>query len=221
MVHHSRLPTWPRTCLQEPSFGPYNILKINGSTIHVRCSPCLGGELLCALKQLRYYQSPNELSWDEWCLSDRKVEGIDLENPANTEEAYELEEMTADGTAVDGYYVVAGITRHEYQKVWKFFTLQDGYGLSEGTCDSMSPFIQPDGSINPIFCSYLVESNEGQLLTPAESLSQCKKKTNLLVPIYLFFLTELRRLQASAGRGTSQTSPPPVCSLLRATLARV
>ena len=31
----------------------------------------------------------------------------------------------------------------------------------------MSAFIQPDGGINPIFRSYLVENNEGQLLTRA------------------------------------------------------
>ena len=41
----------------------------------------------------------------------------------------------------------------------------------------MSAFIHPDGSINPIFCSYLVENNEGQLLTRAETLSQRKKKS--------------------------------------------
>ena len=40
----------------------------------------------------------------------------------------------------------------------------------------MSAFIQPDGSINPIFRSYLVVNNEGQLLTRAETLSQQKKK---------------------------------------------
>ena len=40
----------------------------------------------------------------------------------------------------------------------------------------MSAFIQPDGSINPIFHSYLVENREGQLLTRAETLSQRKKK---------------------------------------------
>ena len=40
----------------------------------------------------------------------------------------------------------------------------------------MSAFIQPDGSINPIFPSYLVENNEGQLLARAETLSQQKKK---------------------------------------------
>ena len=46
LVHHSQLPTWPSNCLQD--FGPYRIVKIDGSTIHVRCSPCLVGELLCA-----------------------------------------------------------------------------------------------------------------------------------------------------------------------------
>ena len=184
LVHHSRLPTWPRNCLQDPYFGPYRIIKMDGSRIHVRCSPRLGGELLCAPKQLRHYHSPDELSWDEWHLSDREVERIDLENAANVEEADELEEMTANQMAVDGYYVVAVIARYEYKQGWNFLTLWDGYGLPEATWEPMSAFIQPDGSIDPIFCSYLVENNEGQLPTRAETLSQRKKKINLLVPIY-------------------------------------
>ena len=117
------------------------------------------------------------MSWDEWCLSDSEVERIDLENAASPGEADELEEMTADEMAVDGYYVVAGIARHEHKQGWKFLTLWDGYGLSEATWEPMSAFIQPDGSINPIFCSYPVENNEGQLLTRAETLSQHKKKS--------------------------------------------
>ena len=40
----------------------------------------------------------------------------------------------------------------------------------------MSAFIQPNGTINPMFRSYLVENNEGRLLTRAETLSQRKKK---------------------------------------------
>ena len=133
LVHHWRLPTWPRSCLQDPYFGPYRIIKIDGSRINVRCSPRLGGELLCEPKQLRHYHSPDELSWDEWRLSDREVERIDLEKAANPDEADELEEMTADEMAVDGYYVVAGIARHKYKQGWKFLTLWDGYGLSEAT----------------------------------------------------------------------------------------
>ena len=104
------------------------------------------------------------------------MECPDLESAASPEEADELEEMTANEMAVDGYYVVAAIARHEYKQGWKFLTLCDGYGLSEATWEPMSAFIQPDGSINPVFRSYLVENNEGQLLTCAETQSQQKKK---------------------------------------------
>ena len=52
--------------------------------------------------------------------------------------------------AVDGYYVVAGIARHEYKQGWKLLTLLDRYGLSKATWEPMSAFIQTDRSINPI-----------------------------------------------------------------------
>ena len=176
LVHHSVLPTWPRNCLQDPYLGPYRIIKIDGSRIHVKCSARLGEELLRAPKQLRHYHSPDELSWYECRLSDGEVERIDLENAANPEEADEIEVRTADEMAVDGYYVVAGIARQEYEQGWKFLTLWDGYVLSEATSEPMSAFIPPDGSINPTFCSNLVDNNEGQLLTRAETLSQQEKK---------------------------------------------
>ena len=118
LVHHSRLPTWPRNCFQDPYFAPYRIIRIDGSRIHGRCKPRLDGELFCAPKQLRHYDSPDELSWDEWHLSDREVERIDLQNAANPEEADELEEMTADEMAVNGYYVVAGIASQGYKQGW-------------------------------------------------------------------------------------------------------
>ena len=28
LVHRSRLPTWPRYCLQDPLLGPYRIIQI-------------------------------------------------------------------------------------------------------------------------------------------------------------------------------------------------
>ena len=43
LVHHSPLPSWPRNCLQDPYFEPYRIIRIDGSRIHVSCSPRLGG----------------------------------------------------------------------------------------------------------------------------------------------------------------------------------
>ena len=69
----------------------------------------VGGELLCANKQLRHYHSPKDLTWDEWRLTHKEVKQINLQNAANPEEADKLEEMTAHDMAVDGYYVVAGI----------------------------------------------------------------------------------------------------------------
>ena len=114
-------------------------------------------------------------TWDEWRLSDKEVEKNDLQNAASPEEADELE-MTAEEMAIDGYYVVARIARHEYKQGWKLLTLCEGYGVSEATSEPMSAFIQPDGGINPVFRSYLVENNEGKLLTRAETLSQRKKK---------------------------------------------
>ena len=84
--------------------------------------------------------------------------------------------MTPYEMTFNGYYVVAGIGRHVYKKGWKFLTLWDGYGLCEATCEPMSAFLQPDGSINPMCRSCLVENNEGQLLTRAKTLSQRKKK---------------------------------------------
>ena len=142
----------------------------------MRFSPRLGGEQLCAPKQLRHYHSPNDVSWDEWRLCDREVDRIDLENAANPGAADELEEMIADEMAFDGYCVVAGIARHEYKHGWKFLTQWDGYGLSKATWEPMSAVIHPDGTINPIFCSYLVEKKEGQPLARAETVSQRKKK---------------------------------------------
>ena len=48
-----------------------------------------------------------------------------------------------------------------------------------------------------------------------------RRKTKLLVPIYLFYLTELISVQASGSSGIHQTSPTPGGSLLRATPAGV
>ena len=83
--------------------------------------------------------------------------------------------MTGNAMAVNGYYVVAGIARHEEKQGWTLVTLWDGYGLSEAAWEPMSAFIKPDGTINPIFRSYVVENDEVQLLSRAETRSQSKK----------------------------------------------
>ena len=79
----------------------------------MRWSPRLGGDLLCAPKQLRHYHCPDVMSSDESRLSDREFERVALKDTVNPEEAAQLEEMTADEMAVNGYYVVPGIARHQ------------------------------------------------------------------------------------------------------------
>ena len=80
LVHDSQLPSLPRNCPHDPYFGPYHIIRTDGSRIHVRCSPRLGGELLFAPKQLRHYHSRDDLSCDEWRLRYKEVKKIDLQN---------------------------------------------------------------------------------------------------------------------------------------------
>ena len=110
---------------------------------------------------------------DEYILHEeyyKFIRGEDGEEPLAVHGSRPRTDLGSYTMAVDGYYVVAGIARHEYKQGWKFLTLWDGYGLSEATWEPMSAFIQPDGSINPIFRTYLVENNEGQLLTRAETM---------------------------------------------------
>ena len=126
-------------------FGPYRLIKENAPRLHGRCTPCLSDELLCAPKQWRHYHSPDNLFRDKWHLSDKDVEGMNLECCANLKESHQLEEMTADGMAVDGNYMVACIARNEYQQGCKFCTLRDGYGLSEATGGPMSAAIFATG----------------------------------------------------------------------------
>ena len=118
--------------------------------------------------------------------------------------------MTADEMAVDGYYVVAGIARHQYKQGWKFFTLWDGCGLSEAALELTSAFIEPDGSMNPILCSYLVENNEGQLLTRAETLSPQKNK-NYSACAYLFIVPNRTEEGASFRRWWYTPDIPSSC----------
>ena len=117
--------------MQDRYFGPYRIIRIDVSRIPVKCSPSLGGDLLCALKQLRHYHSCDNLS------SDKEVVKNDLQNAASPEEVEQLEEMTAEETTVDTYYVVAGIVRHTYEQGTNLLTLCEGYGVSEATWQPM------------------------------------------------------------------------------------
>ena len=91
LVHHSRLPAWPRPTSDDPYFGPYKILSVDGHRITVRCSPRLGGTLVCAAQQVKRYYDPEDLCGEEWELNDEEIAAVDcLQNILMALYLYEL-----------------------------------------------------------------------------------------------------------------------------------
>ena len=58
LVHDSRLPASPRSTSDDPYFGPYKILSVDGHRSTVRCSLQLGGTLVCAAQRLTRSRGP-------------------------------------------------------------------------------------------------------------------------------------------------------------------
>ena len=81
LVHHSRLPAWPRSTSDDPYFGPYKILSVDGHRITVRCSPRLGGDLVCAAQHLKRYHVTQNQSLGLSCL-----DGYSKSRPDSVEE---------------------------------------------------------------------------------------------------------------------------------------
>ena len=79
LVHHSRLPAWPRSTSDDPHFGPYKILSVGGHHITVRCSPCLGVTLVCAAQHLKRYYDPEDLCGEDWELNDEEIAALDIQ----------------------------------------------------------------------------------------------------------------------------------------------
>ena len=96
LVHHSRLPAWPRSTSHDPHFGPYEILSVDGHRITVRCSPRLGRTLVWAAQQLERYLDPDDLCGEEWELNDEEIAALDLQGAASRMEVEgELPNMNA------------------------------------------------------------------------------------------------------------------------------
>ena len=112
-VHHSRLPAGPRPTSDDPYFGPYKILSVDGHCITVRCSPRLGGTLVCAAQHLKRYYDPEDLCGEEWELNDEGIAALDLQgagSPMEVEE--ELPDMDAEDMAKEGLYLAKSILHH-------------------------------------------------------------------------------------------------------------
>ena len=107
LLHHSRIPAWPRSTSDDPYFGPYKILSVDGHRITVRCSPRLGGTLVCAAPHLKRYYDPEDLCREEWELNDEEIAALDLQGAASPMEVEgELPDMNAEEMAKEGFYLV-------------------------------------------------------------------------------------------------------------------
>ena len=130
MVHYSRLPARPRSISDDPYFGSYKILSVDGHCITVRCSPRLGGTLVCAAQQLKPYYDPEDLCGEEGDLNDEEVAALDLQGAARSMEVEgEVPDMNAEEKAKKRFYLVKAVIRHRYRQGWRFITLRGGFGV--------------------------------------------------------------------------------------------
>ena len=98
LVHHSRLPAWPRSTSDDPYFGLYKILSVDGHR---------GGTLLDAVQHPKRYYDPEDLCGEEWELNDEEIAALDLQGAASPMEVEgELPDMDAEGMAKEGFYLV-------------------------------------------------------------------------------------------------------------------
>ena len=176
LVHHSRLPAWPRSNSDDPYFGPYKMLSVDGHRITVRCSPRLGGTLVCATQQLKCYYDPEDLRGEEWELNNEEIGALDLQGAASPMEVEgELPDMNAEEIAKEGFYLVKSVIRHRYRQGWRFLTLWEGFRVEEATWEPFSAFVLPEGRLNSVLVDYTSENNLGELLELAETLASQKK----------------------------------------------
>ena len=110
LVHHSRLPACPRSTSDDPYFGPYKILSVDGHHTTVRCSGRPGGTLVCAAEQLKRYYHPEELCGEELELNDEEIAALDLQGAVCPMEGEgELSDMNTEEMATEGFYLVRSV----------------------------------------------------------------------------------------------------------------
>ena len=141
-----------------------------------RCSPRLGGTLVCAAQHLKRYHDPEDLCGEEWELNDEEIAALDLQGAASPMEVEgELPDMNAEEMAKEGFYLVKSVLRHRYRQGWRFLTLWEGFGVEEATWEPFSAFVLPEGRLNSVLVDYLSQNNLGELLRLAETLASKNK----------------------------------------------
>ena len=176
LVHHSLLPAWPRSTSDDPYFGPYKTLSVDGHRITVRCSFRLGGTLVCAAQHLKRYYDPEDLCGEEWELKNEEIAALYLQGAASLMEVEgELPDMNADEMAKEGFYLVKSVLCHRYGQGRRFLTLWEEFGVEEATSKPFSAFVLPEGRLSSVLVDYLSQNNLGELLRLAETLASKTK----------------------------------------------
>ena len=172
LVHHSGVPAWPRSTSDDPYFGPYKILSVDGHRITVRCFPRLWGTLVCAAQHLKRYYHPEDLTGEEWELNNKENAAPDLQGAASPMEVEgDLPNMSAEEMAKEGFYLQKPVLRHRYCQGWRFLTPWEGFGAGEATWEPSSAFVLPEGRLNSVLVDYLSQKNLGELLRLTETLA--------------------------------------------------
>ena len=83
----------------------------------VRCSPQLGGTLVCATQQLKRYYDPEDLCGEEWELNKEEIPALDQQGAASPMEVEgELPDMNAKEMAKEGFYLVKSVIQNRYRQ---------------------------------------------------------------------------------------------------------
>ena len=176
LVHHSRLPAWPRSTRDDPYVGPYKILSVDGYSITLQCSPRLEGTLVCAAQQLKRYYDPEDLRGEEWELNGEEIAALDSQGAASPMEVEgELPDMNAEEMVKEGLHLVKSVIRSPYRQGWRFLTLWEGFKVEEATWEPFSAIVPPGGRLNSVLVDYLSQNNLGDLLRLAGRIASQKK----------------------------------------------
>ena len=117
LVHHTRLAAWARSTSDDPYFGPYEILSMDGQCITVLCSSRLAWTLVCAAQQLKHYYDPEDLCGEESELNNEEITALDLQGAASPMEVKsKLSHMNPTKMSKEGFHMVKCILRHCYCK---------------------------------------------------------------------------------------------------------
>ena len=98
LVHHRRLAAPPHSAGDDPYFGPYKILSVDGHCITVPYSPRLGGTLVCAAQHLKHYDYPEDVCREEWELNEEEIAALDVKSAARPPTCFE-----GAGCETEGY----------------------------------------------------------------------------------------------------------------------